>query len=153
MTTAEFKERFPHATADTIRLNARLLQPSGKPPQSSPVLADKTPPRPKEGAKRIRQNSAGLNKTEQAFFDCLKESHPGALVYSQSVTLGLANGVRYTPDFVVREFSVVAAYEVKGFMRDDAAVKLKVAASLYPWILFHLVTRKGGQWQVDRVLP
>jgi len=45
------------------------------------------------------------------------------------------------------------AYEVKGFMRDDAAVKLKVAASLYPWIKFHLVTRKKGEWIIQEVLP
>lgn len=38
--------------------------------------------------------------------------------------------------------------------RDDAAVKLKVAARTFPWIAFHLVTkRKGGGWDIQAVLP
>ena len=106
--------------------------------------------------KRLRQSASGLNKTEAAYLEVLKEDHPGAAVLSQSITLRLANGVRYTPDFVVAGGDVagVCAHEVKGFMRDDAAVKLKVAASLYPWIRFFLVSRaKGGMWHVQEVLP
>lgn len=113
---------------------------------------------------RIRQNAAGLNKTEQAFFDYMRSQRPCDRVLSQSITLRLGNGVRYTPDFIriidatnehERTVSEIYAYEVKGFMRDDAAVKLKVAASLYPWIRFHLVTKRkgaGGEWDIQEVL-
>ena len=42
-------------------------------------------------------------------------------------------------------------------MRDDAAVKLKVAAALYPQFIFFLVTKRakklGGDWDVQEVLP
>lgn len=96
---------------------------------------------------RIRQNRMGLNKTETAFRGYLESVHTSERVYSQAITLGIANGCRYTPDFVVRrggELIQLEAYEVKGFMRDDAAIKLKVAASLYPWIKFHLVTKRKG---------
>ena len=130
------------------------------------------PTRPaKKAAPRIRQNAAGLNKTEAAFQAHLQAKcaasdprGPRSLLPPQSITLRLANGCRYTPDFItVQEVaaldsagyaSAVCAYEVKGFMRDDAAVKLKVAAALFPWIAFHLVTRAaGGGWNVENVLP
>jgi hypothetical protein len=104
--------------------------------------------------KRIRQNASGLNKTEAAFEQWAKAGGiQFAQFYSQAVTLRIANGCRYTPDFIATGAVWLRAYEVKGFMRDDAAVKLKVAASLYPWITFHLVSkRKGGGWDVQKVL-
>lgn len=111
-------------------------------------------PDPAPAKKRLRQNSSGLNKTEAAFLAWLtsEREHP-TRVLTQAVTLRIANGVRYTPDFIVHGAPSLIAYEVKGFMRDDAAVKLKVAASLYPWIKFHLVSkRKGGGWDVQEVL-
>lgn len=104
--------------------------------------------------RRMRQSAAPLNKTETAFREFLAQRFAGYSVLSQSVTLKLANGCRYTPDFIVPAGLLpMHAYEVKGFMRDDAGVKLKVAASLYPWIKFHLVTRlRNGAWDVQEVL-
>lgn len=124
----------------------------------------------KKAPSRIRQNAAGLNKTEQAFYDYLKSQQdtgvPRSVLPPQSITLRLANGCRYTPDFVVvfhfqttKGWIVpttdLVAYEVKGFMRDDAAVKIKVAATSFPWITFYLVTRLpggGGGWAISEVL-
>jgi hypothetical protein len=142
------------------RLNANLLQPAAAWPKQK---LDRVVTGNEPTTKRIRQNSAGLNKTEQAFHDHLVAQGNGG-VLSQAITLRLGNGVRYTPDFItVRERALPIdnrpafqfdGYEVKGFMRDDAAVKLKVAASLYPWIKFHLVNKgKRGTWQIVPVLP
>jgi hypothetical protein len=116
--------------------------------------------------KRLRQNCAGLNKTEAAFEVQLKADAKALeidVLPSQSITLRLGNGVRYTPDFITVEHEplddaagcaqTLRAYEVKGFMRDDAAVKLKVAASLYPWIKFHLVTKAKGKFEMQEILP
>ncbi len=49
----------------------------------------------------------------------------------------------------------MTAYETKGFMRDDAAVKIKVAASspAYRWIKFHLASRCKSGWSVELVHP
>lgn len=108
---------------------------------------------------RLRQNSKGLNKTEAAFLAWLtvqSSSQAHRTILEQAITLRLGNGVRYTPDFF-RPSPDAVFYEVKGFMRDDAAVKIKVAATLFPWWRFYLVTkrtkRQGGGWQIDRVLP
>ena len=117
----------------------------------------KDTPTPAPAAKkRIRQNSAGLNKTEQAFYEYLSARHEKP--HSQAITFKIANGCRYTPDFAVfGGDGEIVCYEVKGFMRDDAAVKLKVAASLYPHVAFHIVTSKpkkaGGGWDIQCVLP
>lgn len=119
-------------------------------PQDRPAAVGPKPAKP-----RIRQQAGdGLNKTERAFLGHLKRQDGGARIYPQAITLKLANGCRYTPDFVATNEFSISAYEVKGFMRDDAAVKLKVAAHAYPWITFHLATkRKGGGWDVQKVLP
>jgi len=113
----------------------------------------------KKAGPRIRQNSDGLNKTEQAFFDYLKSAFPHRFVNAQALTLKIGNGCRYTPDFSVASFhdgepGDVQCYEVKGHMRDDAAVKIKVAASAFPWITFFLVSRakQGGGWEFQKVL-
>lgn len=130
-----------------------------------------TPAKPaKKAPSRIRQNSAGLNKTEQAFYDYLKTQEETGVERTvlppQSITLKLANGCRYTPDFFVAfhfqntngqivPTTELIAYEVKGHMRDDAAVKIKVAATTFPWITFYLVTKlpgAGGGWSISEVL-
>lgn len=118
--------------------------------------------------RRLRQDTKGPNKTEAEFERWLREEwrNKEACVTPQGVNLWLANGVRYCPDFVLaitrhRENGTpwieVHAYETKGFMRDDAAVKIKVAAHQYPWIKFHLVTKRGkkdgGGWDIEEVLP
>jgi len=117
------------------------------------------------GAKpMIRQDRAGLNKTEAAFLEYLKERFPHVDVLSQGITLKLGNGTRYTPDFFVSTDATnehalpvcqCQAWEVKGFMRDDANVKLKVAAAKFSWITFYLVRRQGktGGWNIQRILP
>lgn len=104
---------------------------------------------------RLRQDGAGMNKTEAAFFEHLRETRAGAYIHREP-SLPIANGCRYKVDFLVATITgaalCVEAYEVKGFMREDAAVKLKVAASVYPWISFFLVTRgKGGTWSIQRI--
>ncbi len=113
---------------------------------------------------RLRQRESPLNKTEQAFLAWLGLKCPLGTHIAQGITLKLANGVRYTPDFftISRDIPIgcrMTAWEVKGHMRDDAAVKLKVAAKEYPWIMFNLVTmdRKHMQptypWHIQPILP
>lgn len=67
----------------------------------------------------------------------------------EALTLRLADKTGYTPDFmVVLKDGMVELHEVKGFMRDDAAVKLKVAADRYPKLRFRLVKRVRGEWVI-----
>jgi hypothetical protein len=109
----------------------------------------------KSGPRLRQEKGDGMNKTERAFFEWLKRESYDAHVLAHPITLRLANGVRYTPDFFTIEDGGTAhpikAYEVKGFMRDDAAVKLKVAAKAYPWIKFTLVSKYKGGWEMQEI--
>jgi hypothetical protein len=102
---------------------------------------------------RLRQDRTGLNKTEASFLTALRAWNPGCDVGSQRVRLRLGNGAWYKPDSDVwQEDGALALYEVKGYGREAAFVRIKVAASLYPKIKFFLVTRKAGQWKIEEVL-
>lgn len=63
----------------------------------------------------------------------------------------LAANTFFTPDFItIGNDGSITAIEVKGFLRDDAAVKFKVAAAMYPWIYWVMVKKRpkkhGGGW-------
>lgn len=148
MTRAELRQLFPNAKEPFLRANA-----------SDAVIAVARVDKPAPVRNRLRQNTGPkMNKTEEAFFEYLKATMPDCdyTHYAQSITLLIANGCRYTPDFisVSKLTGEWLAHETKGFMRDDAGVKIKVAASVYPAIKFRLVTkRKGGQWDIQEILP
>jgi hypothetical protein len=151
-------DQLPHS-ASSRRLNAHLLGDPG--PMHTPVGLGMAKAKAHVTKPRIRQRiGPKLNKTEAAFLDHLKGTQPSATIYSQEITLHIANGCRYTPDFVtvLMDFPTDGyfwtAYEVKGPKAwDDAIVKLKVAASKFPAIRFVLVTRKGPTWTEEHVKP
>jgi hypothetical protein len=111
-------------------------------------------------AKRIRQDSKPLlNKLEQEFFDYLTAEYDVENLRAQAITYRIGNGVRFTPDLTGHIWNPPAephftAWEVKGkHAWDDALVKLKVAAGLYPEIDWILVWKENGEWKEQRVLP
>lgn len=88
-----------------------------------------------------------LNKTEQAYQDQLEAmKHAGQIVWYmfEAINLRLAKRTHYRPDFLVLlasgEFEV---HEVKGRWTDDARVKIKVAASMYPFRFIAVRKVKG----------
>ena len=74
----------------------------------------------------------------------------------EGIKLRLAKGAYFKPDFfaVKREFNGgmnVTAYETKGFLRESANVRIKVAAETFPWIRFVIVRRVNGEWKYSEV--
>jgi hypothetical protein len=68
------------------------------------------------------------------------------------IKLRLADNTTYTPDFfVVNKEGYIEMHEVKGFWRDDARVKIKVAANIYTWFTFVVVQKKGKQFVVTEM--
>jgi hypothetical protein len=57
-------------------------------------------------------------------------------------------GMRYTPDFVLilpnRRIRII---EVKGYPRDDAIAKYKMAVDKWPCFEWQMVRRKGSGWE------
>lgn len=62
--------------------------------------------------------------------------------------LSLATKCSYQPDFMLLfPDGHIEVHEVKGYAREDAIVKLKVAARIFSLFTFILVTRKEGLWE------
>ena len=61
----------------------------------------------------------------------------------------LADSTFYTPDFAVMlTDGSLEAHEIKGFWADDARVKIKVAAEMYPVRFIALKSAKDG-WEIE----
>jgi len=107
---------------------------------------------------RIRQNSKPLmNKLETEFYNRTWSATESKRVHIQAITFKLANGLRYTPDFVWQDICdsrwQIIAYEVKGAWVDgDSFPKLKMAATVFPEITWLLVWKESGVWKEQRVL-
>jgi len=91
-----------------------------------------------------------MNGTERAYAAhlALRQRAGEILWYEfEAITLKLAEDTRYTPDFpVLYADGTLGMIEVKGLMRDDAFVKLKVAAKLFPFrfTLVRKALKKNG---------
>jgi len=103
-----------------------------------------------------RLKSGTMNKTEAAYEQELKlKLHAGLILWYkfESMTFKLASDTRYTPDFCVMDASgEIELHEVKGFWQDDAKVKIKVAASLFPFKFIAVkakAKKDGGGWAVE----
>lgn len=99
-----------------------------------------------------------MNKTEAAYSKVLEaRQQAGEVAWFkfEATKLRLADNTFYSPDFTVMLASgELQQHEVKGFMHDDANVKIKVAASLYPFRFFVIRTRAkkdGGGWSMVEI--
>jgi len=88
-----------------------------------------------------------MNKTEERYDAHLWKIRGHLTVWHafEAITFKLAHDTRYTPDFIVQRTSgIIECHEVKGFWRDDARVKIKVAASLFPFKFLAVTAIKDG---------
>lgn len=97
-----------------------------------------------------------MNKTEEAYQRYLEgQKLLGEVLeyWFEHLKLRLAQNTFYTPDFLVLgACGELECHEVKGYWEDDARVKIKVAASIYPFRFIAvqpLPKRAGGGWKVE----
>jgi hypothetical protein len=97
-----------------------------------------------------------MNKTEaeySAFLNLRRMAGEVAWFKFEAVTLRLAKATTYKPDFLVMlADGSLECHEVKGFWQDDARVKIKVAAELYPFRFRAFKPRpkkSGGGWEEE----
>lgn len=71
----------------------------------------------------------------------------------EGVKLRLADNTFYTSDYcVMRSDGTMEMHEVKGFWQDDARVKIKVAADMYPFKFIAVkrqAKKNGGGWSTE----
>lgn len=102
---------------------------------------------------KASNDESKLNKTETAWLAELRIRNPKFLGI-QAMTFKLGDDCRYSPDFIcITQDDELIAYEVKGFFRDDAKVKIKVAARMFSWIKFVLVFKVKNGWELKDVPP
>lgn len=92
-----------------------------------------------------RLKTGQMNATERAYADeleLLQRAGEVAWYRFEGVKLRLADNTFYTPDFAVMlSNGEMQMHEVKGHWLDDARVKIKVAAEMYPFQFFALKRR------------
>jgi hypothetical protein len=158
---SDLSQLFPNASADFLRKNGFENIPAPQPVRKSSTLANdlglaptKTPGPSQTAPKAkgsLKPNGPALNKTEAKFRDCLQaQGLPWFGV--QCWTLRLGDDCRYTPDFwAMNQYGHITAYEVKGFWRDDARVKIKAAAAQYPMFDFVAAQLVKGEWKFEPI--
>jgi len=113
---------------------------------------------------RPRSLPGQMNKTERAYADLLSQAMLIDQVMGwryEAIKLRLADNTFYTPDFWVQLPSgEIELHEVKAcksddsfLCEDDAAVKIKVAAEMYPEFGFVMCGRltKDRGWRIEKI--
>lgn len=138
---------------DVERLNPGFYGKQAQEGHSLPPSSLATASEGVKGVKIAKSTDEGkLNRWESQWLAVL-QGRSFAWVGIQNVTFKIGHDCRYTPDFVCyANIGGMVAYEVKGFFRDDAKVKIKVAARMFPWITFILVMKENGYWK-EEIVP
>lgn len=104
-------------------------------------------------ARAITRKDTGMNRLETAYWQHLLTLRAQGEILDcmwQPIKLNLSPGqaCTYTPDFmVVRLDGTLEFHETKGFWRDDALVKIKVAADKFPFVFVAVQRkRKADPW-------
>jgi hypothetical protein len=101
------------------------------------------------------RHHAGMNRLESDYAVVLEAQRLNGTIrawHYESLKFRLADKTWYSPDFVViAEDGTIELHETKGFMRDDANVKLKVTSHLYWEYTVKLVKRAGRGWSITAI--
>ena len=105
-----------------------------------------------------RSRVKGMNRLESRFAAELAAwVNVGILQWYayEAVKLRLAKKTWFTPDFVGQKVGepFLTFWETKGWMRDDANVKIKVASETYRHFKFVVVRWVGGTWEYQEIEP
>ena len=109
--------------------------------------------------RKVRANrpETKMNKTEKRYADHLwlrKKAGEVRRYEFEPIKLRLGNDSWYTPDFLVElSDDTVEIHEVKGFWREAARVRIKVAATGFPLFRFVAVQWVDRNWKFEEIKP
>lgn len=114
------------------------------------LFAGKGPNTPRGRVARGRHTPGKMNKLESRYAEHLEYRRlKGEILWwmFEGITLKLASDCRLTIDFAAMMADCeLVMFETKGFRRDDAMVKLRVAASMFPLRIVLVEEKKGAGW-------
>ncbi len=135
----DLKTVFPKASKSFLGLNSAALGPSGK------ENALQTPPSAKKRHSMTRPEHEMASQLEM-----MRRNNEIESWKFEGITLKLADGCRYTPDFFVVVSAIILRIriiETKGpFIREDAMIKFRVAKEQNPWAEWQLHQRTKNGW-------
>lgn len=122
------------------------------------LTANKAPLTAKQKVQALGRLPVGqMNKTEALYAQTLEaRKHLGEVAWYkfEGIKLRLADNTFLTVDFAVMlRDGQLEMHEVKGHWTDDARVKIKVAADIYPMQFLAVKkqsAKNGGGWDVER---
>ena len=153
ITQSEFRQMRSSASGRKLSdVAAAAMEWVGEAVKTQPAPSNARKPQAR-GRLPLHKNGE-MNKTEAAYAaDVLeRRKQTGEVVdyWFERFTFKLADDCRYTPDFVVMLASgELECHETKGYWQDDAKVKIRVAASLFPFrfVAIQKQSKKdGGGW-------
>ena len=105
-----------------------------------------------------RLKSGEMNKTEAEYSKLLEQRRiAGEVLWwkFEGIKFRLAPNLHYSPDFAVMlKNGEMEIHEVKGFWQDDAKVKIKIAADMYPfrfYAIYKNAKKDGGGWKAEEI--
>ena len=128
-------------------------------------LKQRKPAAKQNGTQRMqalgRMKTGQMNKTEERFAQMLElERYAGRVKWwkFEGIKLMLAKNTSITVDFaVLPDTGILTMIDVKGskaMVTDDARVKMKLAAELYPLVFKLAYPRaKGEGWDIEEIVP
>lgn len=90
-----------------------------------------------------------MNKWESAYAERLEVAKKTGEVVSyhyEAMRLTLGFKTTFTPDFMVITWDEIQFHEIKGFRREDAMVKFKAAAAMFPWARWVMIEKTKIGW-------
>lgn len=91
-----------------------------------------------------------MNRLEAAYGEHLMACFDVEWHKYEGLTLKLGDDCRYTPDYLVmKKGGQIECHEVKGFWRDDARVKIRVAAAMFPFRFVAVTRSSDGDWLAE----
>jgi hypothetical protein len=138
-------------TEDHLAEHLRRRSLAGSPPCIDTSIPPFLPPANEAGAfARGRMPDEGMNKTEAAYAQHLEmRKRAGEVLWYrfEPLKLRLADGSYFKPDFgVLTRDCLFELHETKGFWREAARVRIKIAAALFPF-KFIAIKRTQGGWE------
>lgn len=105
---------------------------------------------------KTKPRERGMNKTEAAYDRYLK-AHPDVVFHAfEPIKFRLADNTSYCPDFMTMDHGGHLRFiDTKAWwasakkvgVTEDAMVKMKVVAEMYPMFVFLMTWNKDGAWE------